>query len=50
VRNRGPVKDVWDEGLEVGSNDPPWKVSTALLLIIGLLSIEWLTRKLLKLA
>jgi hypothetical protein len=50
VRNRGPVKDVWDEGLEVGSNDPPWRVSTALLLIIGLLSIEWLTRKLPKLA
>ncbi len=50
LRNRGPVKDVWDEGMEVGSNDPPWKLSAALLIVVGLLSVEWLTRKLLKLA
>jgi hypothetical protein len=50
LRNRGPVKDVWDEGVEVGRSDPPWKISTALLLIVGLLAVEWLTRKLLKLA
>jgi hypothetical protein len=50
LRNRGPVKDVWDEGFEVGSGEPPWKVSFALLGAVGLLSVEWLTRKLLKLA
>jgi hypothetical protein len=50
LRNRGPVKDVWDEGMEVGTSDPPWKISTALFVIVGLLSVEWLTRKLLKLA
>jgi hypothetical protein len=50
VRNRGPVKDIWDEGMDVGSSDPPWRISTALLIIVGLLSTEWLTRKLLKLA
>lgn len=47
--NRGPVKDLWDWGFEFGDN-PPMKVSAALILIVGLLSIEWLTRKLLKLA
>lgn len=45
--SRGPVKDLWDFGFE-------WfglpKVSLALLVIVGLFSIEWLTRKLLKLA
>jgi hypothetical protein len=50
VRNRGPVKDIWDAGFEVGGKEPPWKISTALLLIIGLLAMEWLTRKLLRLA
>lgn len=47
--NRGPVKDLWDWGFEVGG-EPPMKVSLALFVIVGLLSIEWLTRKLLKLA
>jgi hypothetical protein len=45
--SRGPVKDLWDAGFE-------WfglpKVSLALMVIVGLFSIEWLTRKLLKLA
>ncbi|HEV3205037.1 MAG TPA: hypothetical protein VGY77_11665, partial [Gemmataceae bacterium] len=49
-RTRGPVKDVWDSGFTLESWDPPLKVSTLLLVIVGLLSIEWLTRKLLKLA
>jgi hypothetical protein len=45
--SRGPVKDLWDFGFA-------WfglpKVSLALMVIVGLFSIEWLTRKLLKLA
>jgi hypothetical protein len=50
-RNRGPVKDVWDSGLVIDeASDPPLKISTALLVVVGLLSVEWLTRKLLKLA
>jgi hypothetical protein len=49
-RNRGPVRDVWDEGVIVRDGDPPWKLSYALLVVVGLLSVEWLTRKLLKLA
>jgi uncharacterized protein (UPF0218 family) len=49
-RNRGPVRDIWDEGVVVRDSNPPWKLSYTLLVVIGLLSIEWLTRKLLKLA
>lgn len=48
--NRGPVKDLWDWGYTFGDRDPPMKVSIALVVIVGLLSLEWLTRKLLKLA
>lgn len=49
-RSRGPVHDLWDEGPVVRAGDPPRKLSLALLLIVGLLSTEWLIRKLLKLA
>ena len=49
-KNRGPIKDLWDSGIEIGGYDPPLKVSAALVLIVGLLSVEWLTRKLLRLA
>jgi hypothetical protein len=49
-RNRGPVKDLWDDGVIVRDGDPPWKLSYTLLVVVGLLSMEWLTRKLLKLA
>jgi hypothetical protein len=49
-RNRGPVQDLWDAGPAVTHDDPPQKISAALILIVGLLSAEWLTRKLLKLA
>jgi hypothetical protein len=49
-RSRGPVKDIWDEGFTIGDEDPPMKVSYALLAVVALLSLEWLTRKLLKLA
>jgi hypothetical protein len=48
-RSRGPVKDLWDEGITI-SEHPPIEFANVLLLIVGLLSAEWLTRKLLKLA
>jgi hypothetical protein len=50
--NRGPVKDQWDEGFTVYHNppNPPVKISWVLLAAVGLLSVEWLTRKLLRLA
>jgi hypothetical protein len=48
-RSRGPVKDLWDQGFSF-SSDPPVQMATVLLLVVGLLSVEWLTRKLLKLA
>ena len=41
--SRGPVKDLWDMASVVRAA----KVSLALLVIVGLFSIEWLTRKLL---
>jgi len=48
-RSRGPVKDLWDEGFTV-SSQPRIQLATVLLIVAGLLSLEWLTRKLLKLA
>lgn len=51
-KNRGPVQDLWDEGPVLGTtaDDKPVKVAAALLIGVGLLSVEWLTRKLLRLA
>ena len=49
-RSRGPIKDLWEEGFIVKDGEPPWKLSYALLAAVALLSLEWLTRKLLKLA
>jgi hypothetical protein len=51
-RNRGPVDDLWDDGPELGRTEEgkPIEVATLLLVIVGLLSAEWLTRKLLRLA
>jgi hypothetical protein len=51
-RNRGPVDDLWDHGPELGrsSDGKPITVATLLMVIVGLLSVEWLTRKLLRLA
>lgn len=53
IRNRGKVEDMWDKGMWEVENEQgekkalmPW----VLLLGVGLLSIEWLTRKLLRLA
>jgi hypothetical protein len=58
--SRGPVNDLWDDGVIIWNYDPPSdpgkpaeapiKVSYVLLTVVGLLSIEWLIRKLLRLA
>ena len=56
ARNRGAVEDYWDKGVELPHfltgwySDKPQRLGAALLLCVGLLSVEWLTRKLLKLA
>ncbi|MFM7148503.1 MAG: glutamine amidotransferase, partial [Gemmataceae bacterium] len=59
-RSRGRYQDLWDDGFtlyeypideESGKpTRPPIKLSYVLLLVVGLLSVEWLTRKLLRLA
>jgi hypothetical protein len=58
--SRGPVNDYWDDGLTIYNyppptdatkqQKPPVKISYVLMLVAGLLSIEWLIRKLLRLA
>jgi hypothetical protein len=60
--SRGKVEDVWDDGWQLPEwveqhipgyqPDPakPLKFSYVLAIVVGLLSIEWLTRKLLRLA
>jgi hypothetical protein len=51
LRNRGPIEDLWDEGFVVWDRESqPVTMSYVLLAIVGLLSLEWLTRKLLRLA
>jgi hypothetical protein len=52
-RNRGSIQDLWDGGFVIWRRDPPYQpitVSYVLLAVVGLLSVEWLTRKLLRLA
>jgi hypothetical protein len=51
-RNRGGIRDEWDQGPSLGKDAEgrDMRIATALLLIVGLLSVEWLTRKLLRLA
>lgn len=52
-RNRGASNDLWDGGFTIWDREPPEqpvKMSTILAIVAGLLSIEWLTRKLLRLA
>jgi hypothetical protein len=52
-RSRGAIKDQWDDGFVLWHRDPPKepvKVSYVLLIAVGLLSVEWLIRKLLRLA
>lgn len=56
ARNRGAVEDYWDKGVTLPTamtgwySDKPQRLAFGLLLCVGLLSVEWLTRKLLKLA
>ncbi|MGL4550904.1 MAG: vWA domain-containing protein [Gemmataceae bacterium] len=60
AKSKGPHRDLWDEGWTVAegkkSEDPsvpekrPVKVSYVLAAVVGLLCLEWLTRKLLRLA
>ncbi|HZY85671.1 MAG TPA: hypothetical protein VFE78_12630 [Gemmataceae bacterium] len=52
-RSRGAIQDKWDDGWTVWAAEPPAKpvkVSWVLTAVVGLLSLEWLTRKLLRLA
>lgn len=48
-KSRGRVRDWWDQGFLI-RDDPRMKISYALLAVVGLLSLEWLIRKLLRLA
>ncbi len=53
LRSRGPIQDMWDDGFVIWNREPPYqpiKISYVLLAAVGLLSLEWLTRKLLRLA
>lgn len=60
AKSKGPHRDLWDEGWTVVEgkipDDPsepvkkPVKISYILIAVVGLLSVEWLTRKLLRLA
>ena len=51
AQNRGPVTDLWDKGVTLSTGTrPPLTISYVLLVVVGLLSAEWLTRKLLRLA
>jgi hypothetical protein len=53
-RSRGAFVDQWDEGFPLpwwtDSAGEPVKMSWVLTAVVGLLSLEWLTRKLLRLA
>jgi hypothetical protein len=64
-QNRGPVNDLWDRGITMPTSDieePAYvrkyfiswwsgqRLSLVLLVVVGLLAIEWLVRKLLRLA
>jgi hypothetical protein len=58
--SRGPHRDLWDDGVTIHEYPPPEdpakparqpiKVSYVLMIVVGLLSVEWLIRKLLRLA
>ncbi len=58
AENRGKADDLWDQGVEVPLPDPvaswfgrpPFRVSYVLMLVVGLLCVEWMSRKLLRLA
>jgi hypothetical protein len=52
--SRGKVDDLWDDGWPIyhfsDSKRPPIRLSKVLVVVVGLLSVEWLIRKLLRLA
>jgi hypothetical protein len=53
LRNRGPISDLWDDGFVIWNREAPYqpiKIAYVLVAVVGLLSLEWLTRKLLRLA
>jgi hypothetical protein len=56
VNNRGKAEDLWDKGFELPESLTGWiakgpqQLSYVLLVVVGLLSVEWMTRKLLRLA
>jgi hypothetical protein len=56
LRNRGAIVDYWDKGVELPRfltgwfSDKPMRVGGLLLIAVTLLSLEWIARKLLKLA
>jgi len=50
VRNRGAVEDIWDKGISLDPKDRRFDISYLLLATVGLLSLEWLIRKFLRLA
>jgi hypothetical protein len=52
-RSKGAVDDLWDEGFVIWDRDPPEepiRLSWVLVSVVFLLSLEWLIRKLLRLA
>jgi hypothetical protein len=49
-RSRGPVQDLWDRGPTLSSGDRRAEVSWLLIAAVGLLGVEWLVRKLARLA
>jgi hypothetical protein len=50
--SKGGIESLWDDGVTVytPSEGKPIKISYVLLTVVGLLSVEWLIRKLLRLA
>ncbi|MFL5342229.1 MAG: hypothetical protein ACJ8F7_18945 [Gemmataceae bacterium] len=52
AQNKGKSEDLWDRGIKLGNDNrgSPIVLPWMLLALVGLLSAEWLTRKLLRLA
>ena len=50
VRLRGPVEDLWDKGPTFDLGGQQVQVAWLLLAAVGLLAVEWMCRKLLRLA
>jgi hypothetical protein len=56
LNNRGKAEDLWDKGIPIPQSWTAWfangpqQLSYVLLTVVGLLAVEWMTRKLLRLA